>query len=122
MLKVVLVEDEPLVRQGLALAVDWAAMGCVAAGKKAAGSFGRPAQVLFTDVRMPKLDGIAMIARLRQEGCAADDPGLFRLDLEKGAKSKYVEDAVGYSDTAYFSAQFKKAVGISPSEYQDRCE
>lgn len=252
MLKVVLVEDEPLVRQGLALAVDWASMGCVVAGEAGDGEEGcrviretRPDFVL-ADVRMPKMDGIAMIARLREEGCtaefviltaysdfeyahsalklgvtdyllkpfeddseleaavdkirrrlaervgrAADDPGLFRFDLDKGAKSKYVEDAVdyirhnyaeritinscaatislsegylsrlfrketgytfnaylaayrihvamrllrdhhmkvyevapqvGYTDTAYFSTQFKKAVGISPSEYQDRCE
>lgn len=32
-----------------------------------------------------------------------------------------VADRVGYSDTNYFSAQFKKIVGVSPSEYQDRC-
>ena len=31
-----------------------------------------------------------------------------------------VAEQVGYSDTAYFSAQFKKVTGISPSEYQDR--
>lgn len=31
-----------------------------------------------------------------------------------------VADRVGYSDTAYFSAQFKKIVGLSPSEYQGR--
>ena len=31
-----------------------------------------------------------------------------------------VAEQVGYSDTAYFSAQFKKVTGISPSEDQDR--
>ena len=30
-------------------------------------------------------------------------------------------ELVGYQDTAYFSSQFKKVVGISPSEYQSRC-
>ncbi|HJA26081.1 MAG TPA: response regulator [Candidatus Fournierella merdigallinarum] len=251
MLKVVLVEDEPLVRQGLALAVDWASMGCVVVGEAEDGEEGcRVARktdpdLILTDVRMPRMDGISMIARLRQEGCRAefiiltaysdfeyahsalklgvtdyllkpfeDDSeleaavekirqrlaqraqpaaggGLFRFDLDKGAKSKYVEEAVdyirqnyaqritisscaeavslsegylsrlfrketgytfnaylaayrihvamrllrdhhmkvyevaplvGYADTAYFSTLFKKAVGISPSEYQDRCE
>ena len=75
MLKVVLVEDEPLVRQGLALAVDWASMGCVVVGEAEDGEEGcRVARktdpdLILTDVRMPRMDGISMIARLRQEGC-----------------------------------------------------
>lgn len=32
-----------------------------------------------------------------------------------------VADRVGYADTTYFSSQFKKIVGMSPSEYQERC-
>ena len=41
--------------------------------------------------------------------------------LKEGNLKVYeVADAAGYSDTAYFSAQFKKIVGIAPSEYQDR--
>ncbi len=41
--------------------------------------------------------------------------------LKEGNLKVYeVADAAGYSDTAYFSAQFKKVVGIAPSEYQDR--
>ena len=45
------------------------------------------------------------------------------MNLLKDCRVKVYEvaDKVGYSDTAYFSAQFKKIVGISPSEYQDRC-
>ena len=30
-----------------------------------------------------------------------------------------VAEQVGYKDVAYFSATFKKLVGMSPSEYQD---
>lgn len=32
-----------------------------------------------------------------------------------------IPDQVGYSDTAYFSVQFKTLLGVSPSEYQERC-
>ncbi|MGN9165057.1 AraC family transcriptional regulator [Tissierellaceae bacterium HCP3S3_D8] len=32
-----------------------------------------------------------------------------------------VAERVGYTDTTYFSTLFKKLVGISPSEFQDRC-
>ena len=44
------------------------------------------------------------------------------MELLKDGKLKVYEvaDSVGYSDTAYFSAQFKKVVGIAPSEYQER--
>lgn len=33
-----------------------------------------------------------------------------------------VGEQVGYRDVAYFSATFKKLVGVSPSEYQDTCQ
>ena len=249
MIKLVVVEDEALVRQGLVLAVDWAALDCVVVGEAANGEEGlevilraQPDFVL-TDVRMPRLDGIGMIRQLRAEGCRAEfiiltaysdfeyahsavrlgvadfllkpfadrelnaavgrvrdrlasrtapqEGGSFRFDLEKGAKSKYVEEAVaylrthyaenltiaqaadaislsegylsrlfkketgytfntylvmyrihtairllrdrhtrvyeaagmvGFADTAYISTLFKKYVGVSPSEYQDRCQ
>ena len=32
-----------------------------------------------------------------------------------------VAEMVGYRDVTYFSGTFKKLVGMSPSEYQDRC-
>lgn len=32
-----------------------------------------------------------------------------------------VAEMVGYRDVTYFSSSFKKIVGVSPSEYQDRC-
>lgn len=43
-------------------------------------------------------------------------------DLLKDYSHKVYEVAemVGYRDIAYFSATFKKSVGVSPSEYQDR--
>lgn len=247
MLRVVIIEDEPLVRQGLVLAVDWASMDCVVVGEAGDGEAGcqiikqtKP-DLVFTDVRMPKLDGISMIAQLKEEGCGAEfiiltaysdfeyahralklgvtdyllkpfeddseladavqkvrqrlsqggEPGRFHFDPDKSTTSRYVGEAVdyiqehyaqritvsscaeainlsegylsrlfhketgytfnaylasyrihvsmrllrdnhmkvyevaplvGYSDTTYFSTMFKKAVGISPSEYQARCE
>ena len=250
MLKVVVVEDEELVRKGIVLTVDWAGAGCAVVGEAANGEEGlevirryRP-DLIVTDIRMPKLDGIEMLRRLREEGNrahvvfltaysdfsyaqsalklgAADyllkpfhdgelEQAVTRLkqrmdragqggekgpaplplpELKKGDKSKYVLEAmayigehyhepnigvaaiaqhlgiseghlshtfkketdytllnyltryrihramellrdcrlkvyevaeqVGYRDIAYFSATFKKLVGMSPSEYQD---
>lgn len=40
--------------------------------------------------------------------------------LRSGRMKVYeVAEQVGYRDITYFSAAFKKAVGVSPSEYQD---
>ena len=33
-----------------------------------------------------------------------------------------VAEQVGYRDIAYFSSMFRKIVGVTPSEYQDRCK
>lgn len=247
MLKVLIVDDEDLVRRGIVLGVDWAARGCVVVGEAANGEEGIAAveryspNLIITDVRMPRMDGIEMMKQLRQKGCkahviiltaysdfsyarsalqlGADDYLLkpFRdqeliaaidkvrqkereltaltpqdtLPLVKGDKSKYVLQAleyiaghysdqdisitmiashlgvseghlshvfkketsytiisyltqyrvhtamkllqdcrykvyevaemVGYRDVAYFGSTFKKLVGVSPSEYQDRC-
>lgn len=74
MLKVVVVEDEELVRKGIVLTVDWAGEGCAVVGEAANGEEGlevirryRP-DLIVTDIRMPKLDGIEMLRRLREEG------------------------------------------------------
>lgn len=249
MYKVVVVEDETMARKGIILTIDWSALGCVVVGEAANGEEGAALvarlapDIVVTDVKMPRMDGVEMITKLRAEGCtakfiiltaysdfkyaqsalrlgvsdyllkplkdgeledvvrhiqgqeqnreaqAAADAPVLRLNPVKNTKNKYVEQAVqlirehyredinistvageleisegylsrvfkketdytftsyltlyrmkiamnllkdcrvkvyevaeqvGYSDTAYFSAQFKKVTGISPSEYQDR--
>ncbi|MEG0542047.1 MAG: response regulator, partial [Angelakisella sp.] len=237
-------------RRGIVLSVDWSHMDCVVVGEAANGEEGletvlrHQPDLVITDIKMPRMDGIEMIAALREHGCESHfiiltaygdfqyaqsaiklgvndyllkpfedeeltaavakvqtaakqhtpdskEAGLlFRPVSEKGSKSKYVEQAigymrenyardltvteaaeflglseghlsrifkketdytfmsyltnyrihmamellrdcrlkvyevaaqVGYTDTAYFSNLFKKLVGVSPSEYQDRC-
>ncbi len=77
MLKVLVVDDEPVVRRGIVLGVDWAAMGCVVVGEAANGEEGLDCveryspNLIITDVRMPRMDGLEMISRLRQRGCRA---------------------------------------------------
>ena len=251
MKKVMLVEDEDFILQGIKYIIDWEALSMEIAatahnGKEALEIFQEnPTDIVVTDVKMPRMDGVEMIAKLRENGCQAkfiiltaysdfkyaqsalrlgvsdyllkplkdgelelvvrriqgqeealeskaakeQDMPVFRLNPVKNTKNKYVEQAVqlirehfredinistvageleisegylsrvfkketdytftsyltryrmkkamsllkdcrvkvyevaeqvGYSDTAYFSAQFKKLIGISPSEYQDR--
>lgn len=255
MYKVVVIEDETMVRRGIVLTIDWASLDCIVAGEAANGEEGMDLvlrlnpDIVVTDVKMPRMDGVEMIQKLRQLGCksrfiiltAHSDfkyaqsalrlgvsdyllkplrdgdlehsitalleqsqmntppgpieqpfdglPPILRFQPEKNTVSTYVEaairfihshyredinistvsadlgisegylsrmfkketdytftnyliyyrlrlsmdllkdcrmkiyevaDQVGYSDTAYFSAQFKKIVGMSPSEYQTR--
>ena len=252
MYKVIVVEDETMVRRGIILTIDWSALGCVIAGEASNGEEGvelvkrLSPDIIVTDVKMPRMDGVEMITRLREQGCRsrfiiltaysdfkyaqsalrlgvsdyllkplkdgdleqaighiigqieekpepreeAPAAQVLRFNSEKKSKNKYVEEAtqyirehyrddinistvagfleisegylsrvfkketdytftnyltfyrmqmamgllkdcrvkvyevadqVGYSDTAYFSAQFKKLLGVSPSEYQERC-
>ena len=250
MYKVVVVEDEEIARKGIIFTINWEALNCMIAGEAANGEEGAEVirrlspEIIVTDLKMPRMDGVEMIQMLRSEGNRAkfiiltaygdfkyaqsavklgvsdyllkplkdgdleqavthiiaqmeegdrireeEVTPLFRFNADRKAKNKYVEqaikyirehykedinistvaeqlqisegylsrmfkketdytfttylsyyrmkvamellkegnlkvyevaDAAGYSDTAYFSAQFKKLVGISPSEYQER--
>ena len=249
MLKVLVVEDEEMIRKGIVLAVDWAALDCVVVAEAANGEEALEAveryqpTLIITDLKMPKMDGLEMLTRLREQGnrafviiltaydsfsyaqtalrlgavdfllkpfhdgeleqavnrlrsrLEAADGGESRPsllpELKKGDKSRYVLEAmdyigahygdssltvgeiakamdlseghlshvfkketdytllgyltryrmhkamellrgsrmkvyevaeqVGYRDITYFSSAFKKAVGVTPSEYQDTC-
>jgi len=251
MYRIIVIEDETTVRRGIVLTINWEAMDCAIVGEAANGEDGLKLalrlvpDIIITDVKMPRMDGVEMISRLRTAGCrsrfiiltaysdfkyaqsalrlsvsdyllkplkdgeleaavrhildlladpaggvsAGPDTSLWP-DTNNQPFSKYVKDAlhfihhhysedinistvagvlgisegylsrifkketdytftnyliyyrtklaikllkdhrlkvyevayqVGYSDTAYFSAQFKKITGISPSEYQERC-
>lgn len=74
MTKVVIVEDEELVRRGIMLAVDWSAVDCVVVGDAANGEEGLEVirryqpDLVVTDIKMPRMDGIEMVRQLRAEG------------------------------------------------------
>lgn len=73
MLRVVIAEDEKYVRKGIVNRVDWSALGYQLAGEAETGIQAlelvrkvRP-HVLITDIRMPYVDGIAVIEVIRRE-------------------------------------------------------
>lgn len=59
MLKVLIVDDEAVVRRGIVLGIDWASLGCAVVGEAANGEEGLAAaeryspNLIITDVRMP---------------------------------------------------------------------
>ena len=73
MYRVVLVDDERLILRGLSTVVPWAELGCEVAGTAHDGAAGlelirsiRP-DIVMTDIRMPNMDGLTMLAAIRSE-------------------------------------------------------
>lgn len=73
MLKVLVVDDEIFVRKGIVMETDWASLDCEVVAEAANGLEGIEAvhkyhpDLIISDIRMPKLDGIGMLRTLREE-------------------------------------------------------
>lgn len=72
MFRVVIIEDENIVREGIILTTDWDSMDCEVVGEASNGSEGlklilrlRP-EIIITDIKMPLLSGIEMIAQAKE--------------------------------------------------------
>ena len=73
MYRVVLVDDEALILRGLSTVIPWKDMGCEVVGTATNGRAGLELirklnpDILFTDIRMPNMDGLTMLAALGSE-------------------------------------------------------
>lgn len=100
MLKVLIVEDEEIIRKGLVFSINWLSMDCIVAGAAKDGAEGlemiarcRP-DVVLADIRMPKLTGLEMI----EEGLKVHD--FFSILLTSYSDFEFARQAVhiGVSD------------------------
>ena len=73
MYRVVLLDDEHMIIEGLSRVVPWEKLGCTVSGTASNGREGlelvrrvKP-HILMTDIRMPNMDGLTMVAALRSE-------------------------------------------------------
>jgi len=73
MYRVILIDDERLILRGLSTVIPWKELGCEVVGTASDGLAGlglirslNP-DILFTDIRMPNMDGLTMLAALRSE-------------------------------------------------------
>lgn len=102
MFKILVVDDEVLVRKGIVMETDWNALGCEVVAEASNGIEGMEAvrkynpDMIICDIRMPKMDGIEMLTKLREEGYRS-----------------YVVFLTAYSDFSYA----QKAVRLSASDY-----
>ena len=102
MLKVMIVDDEPKVREGLKTIINWKDHGYCICGECADGIEGLDMvgkltpDLILVDIRMPEMNGLEFIEKVKKEGCI----------------SKFVI-LTGYSDFAYT----KKAIQLSVYTY-----
>jgi YesN/AraC family two-component response regulator len=73
MYKVLLVDDERIIRDGISKMINWEALGLILAGTAKNGleayEFikGNPPDIVITDIKMPDMDGLELISRIREE-------------------------------------------------------
>lgn len=73
MYKVLLVEDEEIIRKGIRLSIPWEESGCCVVGEAGNGEEGkelieklRP-DIVITDINMPVMDGLTMLAQTKTQ-------------------------------------------------------
>ena len=117
MCRVVLVEDSNILRQGMIRTFDWKAASCRVVGDADNGQDGlaliRQVQpdIVITDIRMPVIDGLEMIRRLREEGSKA----VFIL-ISAYDEFSFAQQAIRYGVTEFLvkpfaNAEFVRALG-----------
>lgn len=108
MLKVLVVDDESVVRRGIVLGVDWASMDCAVVGEASNGEEGIAAveqlnpNLIISDIRMPRMDGIEMMFELRRRGCRAHV-----ILLTAYSDFSYAKSALQFGATDYLLKPFR---------------
>lgn len=108
MLKIFLVEDEIVIREGIRNNVDWEKEGLSFVGCASDGEMDYPAilkekpDILITDIRMPFMDGLELSRLLRK-----DLPGLKIIIISGYREFEYAQKAIDLGVTEYLLKPFK---------------
>lgn len=100
MYRVIVVEDEDMIRKGLVYSVPWGEWDCAVVGEARNGQEGlreieeKHPDILLVDVNMPILDGLAMLEQCHEPGCAA-------ILLTGYSDFQYAQKAIQYGVRAY---------------------
>ncbi|MBO4376833.1 MAG: response regulator [Lachnospiraceae bacterium] len=108
MIKVLVVDDETLVRQGIVMETDWSSLDCTVIAEASNGLEGLDAikkyspDLIICDIRMPKMDGLEMLQKMRAEGNTT--PVIF---LTAYSDFSYAQQAIKLSATDYLLKPFE---------------
>lgn len=107
MFKVVVIDDENMVRRGIVLETDWESLDCEVVAEAVNGEEGLIAiekyhpDIVISDIRMPKLDGLEMLKCLRENG-----DNTYVIYLSAYNDFSYAQQAIKYSATDYLLKPF----------------
>lgn len=74
MIKVLLVDDEPFILQGLQVLIDWNSLGCEVVSTASNGSEAydyignNKVDLVITDIKMPEMNGLDLLKKVRENG------------------------------------------------------
>ncbi|MCR5640283.1 MAG: response regulator [Lachnospiraceae bacterium] len=109
MYKIVVIDDEKLVRQGIVLEIDWNAVGGSVVGEAENGREGLEVirrlqpDLIVCDIRMPDMDGLEMLRILREE----DGNMVPIIFLTAYGDFKYTQQAIRYGANDYLLKPFR---------------
>ncbi len=100
--KIIIVEDEEIIRNGLAISIDWMDYDCSIVGLAKDGREGLDMilelepDIVISDIRMPKMSGIDMIKEAKS--CKKD---FFSIILTSYAEFGYAKSAIEFGASGY---------------------
>ena len=118
MIKVLVVEDEEMIRKGIVLTVNWESLDCKVVGEAANGLEGLEAvkrlnpELIITDIKMPQMDGIEMLQKLREMGNNTHVIILSAYDTFSYAQSALRLGAVDYLLKPFHDGALERAVTL----------
>jgi len=110
MLKILIVDDEPFIRQGLSVLIDWEAEGFFIAGEASNGEEAlalirkNEYDLIIADIRMPGMGGIELLKQTREQNLSKA-----RFVILSGFfEYEYAKEAIRYSCTDYILKPIKQ--------------
>ena len=126
MYKTLLVDDERIIREGIAQSVKWLDYGCALVGTARNGLEAyelireSPPAIVITDIKMPGLDGLALIKRVKQEF-----PKIEFIILSGYGEFEFAKQAMSYGVRHYIlkpcnEQKISEALGTVVKELEQR--